>query len=160
MNPATYTPAPVLSRTLTSVGCRQRTARYRAKRAVRLCGCLFACGAGALPAAPASAQATAVQILVQSSPLAGFRHYEAPHLWQELRRGDALTLVREPTNPYDANAVRVEWRGLKLGYIPRAQNAAVARQMDGGAALQARVSKLEHTRAPNRRIEFEVYLPL
>src|SRR5689334_23732236 len=34
----------------------------------------------------------------------------------------ALDLVREPENPHDANAVRVEWRGRKLGYVPRRDN--------------------------------------
>ena len=48
-------------------------------------------------------------------------------------------------NPYDANAVRVEWRGVKLGYVPRRDNAAVARQMDRGAALEARLAGLRET---------------
>ncbi len=97
-----------------------------------------------------------VQVVVQSSFLAGFRHYEAARLWQSIRVGDALTLVREPDNAHDANAVRVEWRGQMLGYVPRTENPAVARHMDGGAALLARVSRLEPSRAPNRRIEFEI----
>jgi len=106
------------------------------------------------------AQGIEARIVVQSSPLAGFRHYEAPNLWADIRPGDPLTLVREPSNPHDHNAVRVEWRTFKLGYVPRAQNAAVARQLDQGANLAARVSKVQNTRAPNQRIEFEVYLPL
>jgi hypothetical protein len=110
------------------------------------------------PVAPASGQTTAARIVVQSSPLAGFRHYEAPNLWTEIKAGDALTLVRELGNPHDRNAVRVEWRTFKLGYIPRTQNEAVARQLDRGTRLMARVTKIEKTRAPNRRIEFEVYL--
>jgi hypothetical protein len=100
------------------------------------------------------------RIVMQSSPLAGFRHYEAPNLWGEIQPGDPLTLVREPQNPHDHNAVRVEWRTFKLGYVPRAENAAVARHLDRGAPLLARVSKVQSTRAPNKRIEFEIYLPL
>jgi hypothetical protein len=111
-------------------------------------------------AAAAAAQPLQARIVMQSSPLAGFRHYEAPNLWDEIRPGDPLTLVREADNPYDRNAVRVEWRSFKLGYVPRAQNAAVARQLDRGTPLAARVSKLQMTRAPNKRIEFEIYLPL
>ena len=107
-------------------------------------------------AAPVHAQA--VQFLVQSSPLAGFRYGEAAELWPQLRRGDALELVREPGNPHDANAVRVQWRGRKLGYVPRRENAAVAWGLDRGAALRARVSRLEEHPNPARRIEFEVYI--
>jgi hypothetical protein len=106
------------------------------------------------------AQGVAARIVMQSSPLAGFRHYEAPSLWEQISVGDELSLVREPDNPHDRNAVRVEWRGCKLGYVPRTQNEAVARQIDRGTPLVARVSKLQHTRAPNRRIELEIHLPV
>lgn len=106
------------------------------------------------------AQALQARIVVQSSPLAGFRHYEAPNLWGEVRAGDELALVREPDNPHDRNAVRVEWRSFKLGYVPRAENEAVARMLDRGTQLIARIRKVQPTRAPNRRIEFEIYMPL
>jgi hypothetical protein len=138
----------------------------RAQRQRTLCtglrnACTVACGLLAwLAAWAASGQALQARIVVQSSPLAGFRHYEAPGLWGEIRVGDPLTLVREAHNPHDPNAVRVEWRSSMLGYVPRAENAAVARQMDRGVPLAARVSKVRQHRAPNRRIEFEVYLPL
>ena len=105
---------------------------------------------------PASAQN--VQLLVQSSPLAGFRYGAAAEAWPQLRVGDALELRREPDNPHDPNAVRVEWQGRKLGYVPRRQNAAVAWGMDRGAPLRARLSRLEEHPNPARRIEFEVYI--
>ena len=108
----------------------------------------------------ACAQSLQARILMQSSPLAGFRHYEAPNLWGEIQPGDPLVLVREPGNPHDRNAVRVEWRTFKLGYVPRAENQAVALQLDRGSLLVARVSKVQHTRAPNQRIELEIYWPL
>ena len=115
----------------------------------------------ALPwAEPSLAQDLQSRIVMQSSPLAGFRHYEAPNLWRDIQAGDALTLVREPDNPHDRNAVRVDWRTFKLGYVPRAENEAIARQMDRGTPLSARVSKVQRSRAPNKRIEFEVYVPL
>ena len=99
-----------------------------------------------------------VRLVVQSSPLAGFRYAEAAAVWPHLATGDALDLVREPDNPHDANAVRVEWRGRKLGYVPRSENGALAWAMDRGEALRARVSRLvEHARS-RRRIEFEVYI--
>ncbi len=115
--------------------------------------------AALVPVQDADAQAVPARIVMQSSPLAGFRHYEAPNLWGDIQPGDPLALVREPDNPHDRNAVRVEWRSFKLGYVPRLENAGVARQMDRGAALAARVSKVQTTRAPNKRIEFEIYLP-
>src|SRR5258706_12559710 len=66
------------------------------------------------------AQGQSVQLLVQSSPLAGFRYGEGAALWPQLQAGDALDLVREADNPHDPNAVRVEWRGRAHGYRARA----------------------------------------
>ena len=99
-----------------------------------------------------------VRLLVQSSPLAGFRYHAAAEVWQELRVGDPLELRREPDNPHDANAVSVCWRGRKLGYLPRRENAAAAWGLDRGQALRARISRLTQHPNPARRIEVEVYV--
>ncbi|BBP00439.1 HIRAN domain-containing protein [Sulfuriferula nivalis] len=111
-----------------------------------------------------SAQARAVdvqsQILVQASPLAGFQYYDGKSVWGELHEGDTLILVREPENAYDGNAVRVEWHGHKLGYVPRRDNAAVARMLDRAEPLNAKITRLLKTRNPWQRLLFEVYLPL
>lgn len=109
--------------------------------------------------APVAAFAQAT-IIVQQSPLAGFQFYDGKALWNEMKPGDMLTLVREPDNPHDANAVRVEWNGTKLGYIPRRENADVARQMDRGAPVKARIVKLTEARNPWARVLFEVYVDL
>lgn len=104
------------------------------------------------------AQEPRVQLLVQSSPLAGYRYGEGAEVWPLLREGDALELVPEPGNAHDSNAVRVEWRGRKLGYVPRRQNAALAWGLERGTPLRARVSRLVEHPNPARRIEFEVYI--
>ena len=112
-----------------------------------------------LTAVPAFAQeqAGSVRLLVQSSPLAGFRYYAAAQVWQELRVGDRLELVREPDNPHDPNAIAVAWRGHMLGYVPRRENGTLDWGLDRGERLQARISRLAHHPNPARRIEFEVY---
>jgi hypothetical protein len=100
----------------------------------------------------------AARLLVQSAPLAGFRYHAAAEVWHELRVGDALELAREPANPHDANAIAVTWRGRKLGYVPRRDNAALAWGLDRGERLQARISRLAPHPNPARRIEFEVFV--
>jgi len=112
----------------------------------------------ALAAAPALADGAGVRLLVQSSPLAGYRYGAAAALWPLMREGDALELVREPENPHDANAVRVEWRGHKLGYVPRRENAALAWALDRAVPLRARIARMREHPNPARRLEFEVLL--
>ena len=117
---------------------------------------ILACAAClALPA-----RAESIRVLVQSSPLAGFQFYAGRELWEEMKAGDALALVREPENRHDANAVRVEWRGRKLGYLPRAENRAVAAEMDRGGKLAARIARLNRHLDPWKRIQVEVFVVL
>ncbi|MCX7164031.1 MAG: HIRAN domain-containing protein [Betaproteobacteria bacterium] len=107
-----------------------------------------------------TALAGEVRVLVQSSPLAGFRYYAGENLWHEMREGDRLTLAREADNPHDANAVRIEWRGQKLGYLPRAENRAVAAAMDGGEQVDARIARLRQHKNPWQRVLIEVFVVL
>lgn len=104
--------------------------------------------------------AAEVRVLVQSSPLAGFQYHAGEALWQEMRVGDRLMLVREADNPHDANAVRIEWRGQKLGYLPRAENRAVAAALDAGEAVDARIAKMRQHRNPWQRVLIEVFVVL
>jgi hypothetical protein len=99
-----------------------------------------------------------IRLLVQHSPLAGFRYHAAAQVWDHLRVGDRLDLARERDNPHDANAVVVLWRGHKLGYVPRRENAALAWGLDRGMPLRARISALAEHPNPARRVRFEVYV--
>ena len=107
---------------------------------------------------PAAAQS--IRILVQSSPLAGFQYHTGAAVWEALKVGDRLILRREPDNPHDANAVRVDWQGQQLGYLPRSENGAVAAEMDSGGQVEARIGRLRKHRNPWQRVLVEVYVVL
>jgi hypothetical protein len=113
-----------------------------------------------LGAGIASAQqpVTEAKVFLQSSRVAGFRYYEGRKQWPNMQLKDNLTLVRESENSFDANAVRVEWQGHKLGYVPRAENTALARFMDHGQHMEARITALSKEKRRGRWIEFDVYL--
>ena len=119
-----------------------------------LCTAVLTCAL----AAPASAQQ--MRILVQSSPLAGFQYYGGKILWDEMHEGDPLALIREPYNRYDPFAVRVEWRGEKLGYLPRASNREVADEMDKGTPVGGRIGKMNTDPNPWKRVRVDVYVGL
>jgi HIRAN domain len=93
-----------------------------------------------------------IRIVVQSSPLAGFRYHAAAEVWRELRIGDRLELAREPDN------VKVLWRGRLLGYVPRRENAALSWALERGTPLRARISALAEHPNPARRVRFDVYV--
>ncbi|MDP2963753.1 MAG: HIRAN domain-containing protein [Sulfurimicrobium sp.] len=122
---------------------------------VKCCLILLLAGAGN---AWAQQPVTEAKIYLQNSRLAGFKYYEGRKLWPQLRVGDALKLVREADNPYDDNAIGVEWQGHKLGHVPRSDNASLARFMDHGQRLEARISALPKQKRRGRWIEFDVYM--
>jgi len=74
--------------------------------------------------------------------LAGVGHHQADACWDELAAGQLLTLVREPANPHDALAVRVDGAHGVLGYVPRSRRQRIAQALDDGLALQARLTGL------------------
>ena len=100
------------------------------------------------------------RIVVQHAPLAGFVYYDAGEVWNEMKSGDPLTLVREAANPHDSNAVRLEWRGRMLGYVPRRDNADLARQMDHGSRVSARITSLRRAANGRHQMSYEIYVPL
>ncbi len=110
-------------------------------------------------ALPLWAQVTP-HILLQDTALAGFQYHAGKAVWAKMRVGDALTLVREPDNAYDARAIRVEWQGHKIGYVPRRDNADAARFMDSGQVLLARISRLADVRDPWSRVRFNILIPV
>lgn len=99
-------------------------------------------------------------ILIQESPLAGFQYHEGERLWTQMCVGQPLTLVRETGNPYDSKAVRVDWQGQKLGYVPRVENTAVAQMLDRGERLTARIVRLKEDQNPWERVWFTMVLEI
>jgi hypothetical protein len=97
-------------------------------------------------------------VLIQISPLAGFQYHAGAELWPQLAIGQPLALVRESDNRYDPDAVRIDWNGHKLGYLPRADNTAVAQMLDRGEALQARIAQLRVAPDPWQRVGVAVEL--
>jgi len=113
-------------------------------------------GGFALPAIAHAKPILSTSKTLQRSPVAGFQHHQGEVLWPQLSVGQPLQPVREPDNRYDDRAVRVEWQGRKLGYIPRLDNAAVSQLMDRGERLDAEIAWLNESKNPRERAGVEV----
>ena len=68
-----------------------------------------------------------------------------------------LNLVREPDNQADSWAIRVEYDGKKIGYVPADKNEVLARLMDGGKTLGGELVSHE-LRGTWWNVHMEVYL--
>lgn len=96
-------------------------------------------------------------------------------IYEALEEGDPITLIREPENPFDEYAIRLEiaregdpgpelpedleeFAGQKIGYIPRGTvNKIFARLMDAGKLLYG-VVRTKETQNNWHRIVVKVYL--
>lgn len=80
-------------------------------------------------------------IFLMDTHIAGTSHiYRIKNKAANVKRGDRLIMTREPDNEYDDNAIVIRDRsGVKLGYVPMKENEILARLMDGGKILFARV---------------------
>ena len=108
---------------------------------------------------PTYASDVNANLLLQDSPLAGFQFHAGKKLWPQMRVGDSLSLIREPQNVHDSRAIRVEWQGQHIGYVPRRENTDIARLMDHGVPVVARISRLAQSRDPWARVRFEILSP-
>ncbi len=109
-------------------------------------------------AIPQARAASSRRIELQRSPVAGFQYHRGESIWTDLRVGEGVNLVREPDNPFDPRAVRVDWQGCKLGYVPRIDNAAICHLLDSGQVVTAEIVALRESDNPWDRIEFAVFL--
>lgn len=61
-----------------------------------------------------------------------------------LNIGDKLDFFREPDNPYDDKAIVIKTSdGVKIGYVPRIDNAVFSRLMDAGKLLFGKITQKE-----------------
>ena len=120
---------------------------------------VFLQGGACLPLMPAVVWAApARKIVVQQSPIAGFQYYEGEHVFHLLRLNTPLQLKRDLKNTYDKNAVAIYAQGKKLGFVPRADNTAVAQMLDRDEKISARIVELTISENPWERVRFEVVL--
>ena len=91
--------------------------------------------------------------------VAGYEYHAGPRLETEgwrLFPGEPLRLVLEPDNPHDAQAIRIDWQGHKLGYVPRPENASIADALAAGQPLSVRVARHDPEADVWRRLEFVI----
>jgi len=74
-----------------------------------------------------------------------------------IKRGADVSLVPEPTNPHDRNAIAVYVDGKQLGYVPAELTADVRRMMARDYAARAYVSGGARKRVADGRVITDSY---
>lgn len=96
--------------------------------------------------------------------VAGSQFSEASRIVFEICKDDELTLLREPDNAYDSNAIRVMFpyngRTYFLGYIPQSKSRELAALIDSGLGhlLVARVCYVQSDEGCGPIIRFNLFI--
>lgn len=84
------------------------------------------------------------EVFLMQTYVAGTAYVPLRDIETSLQTGDSLVLRRESGNPHDALAILIlTAKGQKLGYVPRDRNEILARLMDAGKFLVARLESKE-----------------
>lgn len=62
-----------------------------------------------------------------------------------LRAGLELKMFWERSNEFDSNAIRCEWQGVKLGYIPKEHTQELHQQRQAGNKLKCFITAFNKT---------------
>lgn len=98
------------------------------------------------------------EIMLIECQIAGTSHREIAAIEPTLNPGALLVLKREAANAHDALAIMIfDEAGNHLGYVPRAKNEALARLMDAGKLLFARL-EAKAWRGDWLKVEVRIFL--
>ncbi|MBA4411465.1 MAG: hypothetical protein C0397_18855 [Odoribacter sp.] len=97
------------------------------------------------------------EIRLSAPYIAGFQYYKGVEVEQMLKENDSLILKRESQNTHDCYAIEVFNGNNKLGYLPREENKVIARMMDQGIAVKARIIKINPEDHPYRKVKMKVF---
>ena len=85
--------------------------------------------------------------------VAGFQFHDGPELVDGMAPGESVTFVREPENRHDRHAVRIDYAGRKLGYVPRSVSEHVAHVMAERSSVPGVISAVDPEAVPWRAVQ-------
>lgn len=90
----------------------------------------------------------------------GFQHWDGALVLGQLKVGDAVSLVAEPSNPHDPDAVAIYSGSSKLGYVPAEQNAVLSTMLFYGHSgiFEARVLQVDPEASPWEQVRVGIYI--
>ena len=106
-----------------------------------------------------------MRTLLDKCFIAGWEYYDGERALAEgMKEDDPIALTCEPENEYDSNAIAVYWyngkNAIKIGFVPRASNGALAllldRLPDYIMSISAQIVTLQNSSNPWKRCAITV----
>ena len=98
--------------------------------------------------------------LFVSCNVAGFTHYDGCVVFNELKIGTPLQLVREDENDYDLDAVSIFYGNTHIGYVPSSKNEQLASMLDLGHSdlFEVYVQSIDSTAHPEEQVHIGIFV--
>jgi hypothetical protein len=92
--------------------------------------------------------------------VAGFTHYDGCVVFNELKIGTPLQLVREDENAYDHDAVAIFYGNTHIGYVPSSKNEQLASMLDLGHSdlFEVYVQSIDSTAHPEEQVHIGIFV--
>ena len=88
--------------------------------------------------------------------VAGVKHHKFYEIAEELKEGDSVQLIPEPTNKYDKFAVKIEALGTMLGYVPAMLSERLSKMLSTKGTLPAEITSLSLEKEPWYALRIEI----
>jgi len=99
-------------------------------------------------------------IMIYDNYVRGIAFYNYRKLRNEIKEGDAITLVREEDNMHDSFATAIYFNDYKLGYIPAYENIVIANMLDAGVELKTFVSSIDLDSGSQYALSIKIFAEL
>ncbi len=92
--------------------------------------------------------------------IAGFTYWEGCIVFNELKIGTILRLVREQENKFDAYAVAIYFGEHKIGFIPRGANKEISKFLELGynQIFEARINRISPDAHPEQQVGVIIFI--
>lgn len=92
--------------------------------------------------------------------IAGFAYWDGVLVFNNLKIGSKLRLVRETDNRFDPYAVAIYFDEYKLGFVPRTDNHQLSKFIEMGYAdcFEVRINRVSPDECPESQIGIIIYL--
>lgn len=92
--------------------------------------------------------------------VAGFQRYDGMMVVHDIAAGDFLNMVPEPDNPYDPDAIKLEFNGTKIGYVPKEKNGLAALFAFYGHedVFECRVTQVDPQAEPWKQVRVSLFI--
>ena len=94
--------------------------------------------------------------IVYEGFISGYQYHKGVQMEHLFGPDTIFSLKHEPENPFDDDAVALYYNNARIGFIPPNDNVDIARRIQKGEPLKARLARFEPESEPWERVYVEV----